>query len=191
MIPEGLGAMLTMPIAGRVTDRYGARGVVLIGVILMCAGMGSFSAGVFRHIAYAPTLLVSLLVFGADMGCIMMPLSAAAVQTLRDEQLARGSTLINVSQRVAAAIGAATLAVILTQQFTHSAAVVTAKQLAALRQQATASGHPLDPAAIPPSALSPNFHDQLISDLSHAYGLVFLLVAVVAALTVAPAALPL
>src|SRR5581483_11906005 len=187
VIPEGLGAMLTMPIAGRVTDRYGARGVALIGVILMCAGMGSFSAGVFRHIAYAPTLLVSLLVFGAGMGCIMMPLSAAAVQTLRDEQLARGSTLINVSQRVAAAIGAATLAVILTQQFTHSAAVVTAKQLAALRQQATASGHPLDPAAIPPSALSPTFHDQLISDLSHAYGSVFLLVAVVAALTVAPA----
>ena len=32
MVPQGLGAMLTMPIAGRLTDRTGAGRIVLVGL---------------------------------------------------------------------------------------------------------------------------------------------------------------
>jgi EmrB/QacA subfamily drug resistance transporter len=185
VIPEELGAALTMPFAGRITDHHGARGIVLVGVALMCTGMGTFSLGVWHQSAYAPTLLMGLLVFGAGMGCIMMPLSAAAVQSLHDQQIARGSTLINVTQRVAAAIGAAILAVLLTHQLNHSEAITTANQVAQL--QADSHGAHLDPATVPAAALSPGFHHQVITELSHAYTLVFLTVVAVAALTCLPA----
>ena len=187
VIPQELGAVLTIPFAGRITDRHGARGIVLVGVALMCAGMGVFGLGVWHQSTYAPTLLMGLLIFGAGMGCIMIPLSAAAVQSLQDQQIARGSTLINVTQRVAAAMGAAVLAVLLTHQLNHSAAVSTASQVAQL--QAAAHGARLDPAALPAAALSPGFHHRVITALSHAYTLVFLAVVAVTALTCLPATL--
>jgi MFS transporter, DHA2 family, multidrug resistance protein len=186
VIPEGLGAMLTMPIAGPITDRHGPRGVVLAGLMLMCTGMGAFCTGVWHHACYFPTLSVGLLIFGAGMGCVMLPLSAAAVQTLDQSQVARGSTLINVSQRVGAAIGAAALAVVLTNLLAHNSNVAAANLLAESENQTRG---PLDPALIPAAAQSPGFHDRLVSDLSHAYGLVFLIVYGVVALTCLPAAL--
>ncbi len=43
LIPQGVGAMLTMPIAGRGMDRRGPRRIVLVGISLTCAGMALFA----------------------------------------------------------------------------------------------------------------------------------------------------
>jgi hypothetical protein len=51
------------------------------------------------------------------MGLTMMPMFSAALATLRHEHIARGSTLLNVTQQVAASIGTAIFAVILTNGF--------------------------------------------------------------------------
>ena len=96
IIPQGLGAMLTMPLAGRLMDRQGPGKIVMVGITLMCVGMGTFAYGSWHQDAYFPVLVVGLAVFGLGMGCTMMPLLGAAVQTLRPDQVARGSTLIDV-----------------------------------------------------------------------------------------------
>lgn len=186
VIPQGLGAMVTMPLAGRLVDRQGPGKIVLTGITLMVAGMSVFAYGAWHQDAYVPVLMTGLVVFGFGMGATMMPLSSAAVQTLRPEQIARGSTLINVNQRVAGSIGTAVMSVILTNQINRSDAVSTANQVAALQEQARATGRPLDPAALPPEAMHPGFAEQVMHDLSHAYTMVF----VVAALMIAAAYLP-
>ncbi|MCV7071672.1 DHA2 family efflux MFS transporter permease subunit [Mycolicibacterium rufum] len=189
VIPQGLGAMVTMPLAGRLVDRQGPGKIVLTGITLMVAGMGVFAYGAWHQDAYVPVLVTGLVVFGFGMGATMMPLSSAAVQTLRPEQIARGSTLINVNQRVAGSIGTAVMSVILTHQVNRSDAVSTANQVAALQEQAHAAGRPLDPATLPPAAAQPGFADQVMHDLSHAYTMVFLVAALLIAAAYLPAAL--
>ena len=189
ILPQGLGAALTMPLAGRIMDRRGAGTIVLVGVTLMCTGMGIFSYGVCHQVPYSPTLVVGLVIVGMGVGAAMMPLSAAAVATLRPQQVARGSTLINVNQRVAGSVGTAVMAVILTSQFNHSAAVTAARKVTTAREHAARLGAPVDAAAIPPIARTPGFVASVMHDLSHAYGLVFMVVAAVVALAYVPALL--
>ena len=51
---------------------------------------------------------------GLGMGATMMPIMASALATLTDHNIARGSTLMNIVQQVAASIGTALFSVLLT-----------------------------------------------------------------------------
>jgi MFS transporter, DHA2 family, multidrug resistance protein len=189
LIPQGIGAMLTMPVAAQVMDRRGPGRIVLVGILLTCAGMGIFAYGTWKQVAYAPVLAAGLAIIGMGMGCTFMTLSAAAVQTLKPEQVARGSTLINVTQRLGGSIGTALTSVILTNQFNRSPNVAAANKLVALHDEATKRGVPVPRSAIPPQAQLPDFVHNVTHDLSHSYTLVFLTVAVLVALTYIPAVL--
>ncbi|MCG5434032.1 DHA2 family efflux MFS transporter permease subunit [Mycobacterium sp. MYCO198283] len=189
LIPQGLGAMVTMPIAGQIVDRRGPRPVVLAGVVLITFGMAAFGYGVWHQDAYLPGLAGALAVIGLGMGCIMMPLTTAAVQTLRPEHIARGSTLINVNQRVAGSVGTAVISVILTHQIDRSDVLRAAEQVNGLQEQARAAGRPVDPAAIPAIARQPGFPDHVMASLAHAYTATFVVAAVLAAVTLVPALL--
>jgi predicted MFS family arabinose efflux permease len=50
LVARGLGAMLTMPIAGRIMDKRGPGWVVLAGITLIAVGMATFAYGVSHQI---------------------------------------------------------------------------------------------------------------------------------------------
>jgi EmrB/QacA subfamily drug resistance transporter len=112
MAPQGLGAMLTMPIAGRLTDRTGPGKLVLVGIVLIATGLSVFTQ-VGADTPYT-LLLGALFVMGMGMGCTMMPIMTAALATLHDAAIARGSTLMNIVQQVGGSIGTAVMSVVLT-----------------------------------------------------------------------------
>ncbi len=186
-IPQGLGAMLTMRLAGPFVDRRGPGNIVLVGIALITVGLGAFAFGVASHAQYQPTLLVALAIMGLGMGCAMMPLSVASVQALAPHQIARGTTLMSVSNQVGGSMGTAMMSVILTNQFNRSENITAANELASLRQQAATSGMPVDQSAIPPQALAPNFSGNVLHDLSHAYTLVFVIACALVMFTFIPA----
>jgi EmrB/QacA subfamily drug resistance transporter len=188
MIPQGLGAMLTMRMAGPFVDRRGPGKIVLVGIALIVIGLGAFAYGVARQAAYQPTLLVGLAIMGLGMGCTMMPLSVAAVQALAPHQIARGTTLMSVSHQVGGSMGTALMSMVLTNQFNRSENITAANKLASLQQKATATGVPVDPSAIPRQSLTPGFAGNVVHDLSHAYTTVFVIGVALVALTVIPAA---
>jgi EmrB/QacA subfamily drug resistance transporter len=187
MIPQGLGAMLTMRLTGPLVDRQGPGKIVLVGIALIMAGLGTFAFGVARHAGYFPTLLVALTIMGLGMGCTMMPLSVASVQALAPHQIARGTTLMSVSHQVGGSMGTALMAMILTDQFDRSENVVAANKLAALQQKAAISNAPVDPSQIPLQSLAPGFSANLLHDLSQAYTSVFVVAVVLVAFTIIPA----
>jgi len=187
MIPQGLGAMLTMRLTGPLVDRQGPGKIVLIGIALMTAGLGTFAFGVARQAHYMPTLLIALSIMGLGMGCTMMPLSVASVQALTPHQIARGTTLMSVSHQVGGSMGTALMSMILTNQFNRSENIAAAKALATLQQSAASRGVPLDPSAIPRQTLAPDFSDHLLHDLSHAYTAVFAVAVVLVVCTIIPA----
>lgn len=187
MIPQGLGAMLTMRLTGPLVDRQGPGKIVLVGIVLITAGLGTFAFGVAKQANYAPTLLVALTIMGLGMGCTMMPLSVAAVQALAPHQIARGTTLMSVSHQVGGSMGTALMSMILTNQFNRSDNIVAANKLAALQQSAARLNLPLDSAAVPRQTLAPDFAAHLLHDLGHAYTAVFVVAVVLVLTTFIPA----
>ncbi|MEQ6902274.1 DHA2 family efflux MFS transporter permease subunit [Nocardioides sp. YIM 152588] len=112
LAPQGIGAMITMPIAGMIADRRGPGKVVMVGVSLVTVSMAAFTQ-LDEGTSYA-YILGALFVMGLGMGCTMMPIMSAALATLTHHTTARGSTLLNITQQVAASIGTAVFSVLLT-----------------------------------------------------------------------------
>jgi EmrB/QacA subfamily drug resistance transporter len=188
LIPQGLGAMATMPLAGTLMDKRGPRNVLLVGIALVTIGLTVFAYGAWKQAGYLPILLVGLVITGMGLGCTMTPLSGAAVQTLAPHQVARGSTLLSVNHHVAGSVGTALMSVILTNQFNRSESITTANALGMLRGKAGRHGAPIHPSAPSPHALPPDFTSRLMHDLSHAYTLVIVVAIILVALTLLPTA---
>ena len=129
LAPQGIGAMVTMPIAGILADKIGPGKIVLAGITVITVGMAMFTqVGVDTSYAF---LLSSLFVMGLGMGATMMPIMSAALGSLSHENTARGSTLLNITQQVSASIGTALFSVLLTNGF---------KDIAATTPEAFAAG---------------------------------------------------
>jgi EmrB/QacA subfamily drug resistance transporter len=114
LAPQGLGAALMMPIAGRFADRHGPGKVVLAGLVLFMVGLITFT----QVSADTPfgVLATAQFVLGLGMGSTMMPAMTAAYQALEHQHIARATTALNIIQRVGASIGTALLSVVLSHQ---------------------------------------------------------------------------
>src|SRR5439155_14653784 len=112
--PQGLGAMITMPLAGVVTDRIGPGRVVRFGMLLIVAG----TVGLTQIGGDSSYWLIGgdLFVLGLGMGSSMMPTMSAAMQTLRRAEVARATTTLNILRNLGASIGTAVLSVLLTHE---------------------------------------------------------------------------
>jgi EmrB/QacA subfamily drug resistance transporter len=114
LAPQGLGAMIAMPIAGRLTDKTGVGRIVPFGLVTV----GLSFLGLTQLEADTSYWLfgVELFVMGLGMGFTMMPTFSGAMQTLRRAAIARASTTLNIEQQVGASIGTAVLSVLLTHE---------------------------------------------------------------------------
>jgi EmrB/QacA subfamily drug resistance transporter len=109
--PQGIGALVAMPIAGRLTDRFGGGRVALAGVSILCLSTIPL-AFVGAHTSIALLSLV-LVVRGVSIGLSFMPAMTAAFAAMRPEQLSDATPQLNVLMRLGGAIGTAILAVVL------------------------------------------------------------------------------
>jgi EmrB/QacA subfamily drug resistance transporter len=153
LAPQGLGAMLVMPIAGQLTDRTGVGRIVLVGLTLTLGAMLALTQ-IGADTSYW-TLGAILFVMGMGLGSTMMPIMSGAMQTLRRAAVARASTTVNILQQVGASIGTAVLSVTL------------AGALAARLPQ-SAGG-----AAAPSGAIPDAVRDRIAPLMADAYGHTF------------------
>ena len=109
--PQGLGAACAMPIAGKLTDRWGGGGLALFGVTLCTVATVPFGLiGAHTSIVW---LSVAMFVRGIGIGFGFLPAMAAAFASLERSELASATPQLNVIQRVGGSIGTAVLAVVL------------------------------------------------------------------------------
>lgn len=114
MAPQGLGAMIGMPISGRIVDKSGAGRVVPLGFVIVIVGTVAYTqVGVHTNEGF---LAGALFVRGIGMGFTMMPAIAAAYATLSGEAIARATTMVNIVQRVGGSFGTALFAVVLQRR---------------------------------------------------------------------------
>ncbi len=112
--PQGIGAALVLPLAGRLTDKIGARGVASAGMLLAAAGMLAYTQ-VGPNTSYL-YLSGALLVIGTGIGATVVPSMAAAFQALSRAETPRATSAINLIQRLGGAVGTALFAIILSRQ---------------------------------------------------------------------------
>jgi EmrB/QacA subfamily drug resistance transporter len=109
--PQGLGALVAMPLASRLTQRFGGGRVALCGVSLLCVSTIPFAfLGAHTSILGISLLLV---VRGVSIGMSFMPAMNAAFASMRPEQISDATPQINVLMRLGGAIGTSVLAVVL------------------------------------------------------------------------------
>jgi EmrB/QacA subfamily drug resistance transporter len=116
LAPQGFGAMLAMPMAGQLSDRTGPGRIVPFGLVAIIASV-LWLTQIGAHTPYWQTS-IDLFVFGLGMGFTMMPTFSGAMQTMRRQAVARGTTLLNILQQTGASIGTAVLSVVLASALT-------------------------------------------------------------------------
>jgi EmrB/QacA subfamily drug resistance transporter len=123
LAPQGIGAMITMPLAGKLTDRYGPNRLPACGIPLLVIGIAPFA---FVTATTSYWLLCSFsFILGLGMGMAMMPTMTAAMQAVPPAAIARTSTAMNIIRQGGASIGTAILSVILAAEITSNIPAVS------------------------------------------------------------------
>ncbi|MGD9734814.1 MAG: DHA2 family efflux MFS transporter permease subunit [Solirubrobacterales bacterium] len=172
LVPQGLGAMITMPLAGKLTDRYGPSRWPVVGIPLLVIGIAPF-AFVTAHTPYALLLSFSF-VLGLGMGFSMMPTMTAAMQAVPPTAIARTSTAMNIIRQAGASIGTAILSVLLSSAIVDKLASGGA---------APSGGGGIDKI----HSLTPAQHAAVAEPLSEAFAQTFVWAVVLLALAFVPA----
>ena len=118
LLADGLGAVIALPLAGRLTDRIGGGPVVTAGLVVSSvAGIGTALLG-----AHTPYVWVELLLFGLGfgVGLASAPAMAAAFAVIPREAIPHATPQLNMLQRTGSSFGSALLSVILINQLTSA-----------------------------------------------------------------------
>jgi EmrB/QacA subfamily drug resistance transporter len=116
--PQGIGALIAMPLASRLTQRFSGGRVAMVGVSLLCISTVPFTfIGADTSIVAISLVLV---VRGLSIGLCFMPAMSAAFSAMRPDQISDATPQINALQRTGGAIGTAVLAVVLQRAGVHA-----------------------------------------------------------------------
>ena len=121
LIPQGIGTLASRSIAGRLSDAMGPRWLVVIGFVIVVLGTLPFAfvgTGTSRWL-----IMLSLLVRGAGLGVVTVPLMALGFRGLDRAQMPDASIITRIASQLGGAFGAGLLAVVLAAS-THGASTI-------------------------------------------------------------------
>jgi MFS family permease len=132
-------------------------------------------------------IIAAFVVMGLGMGATMMPVFTAAMASLPGPDVARGSTLMNITQQISVSIGTALFSVLLTNAYNeHSDTVGPTLALQNAGHDAAKRQAVLDQLHLSPSQLD-GVLNRGLHYMGTSFGHVFLVAAVLVALCFAPA----
>ncbi|RIX30404.1 DHA2 family efflux MFS transporter permease subunit [Amnibacterium setariae] len=111
LIPQGVGSLLSRSLAGRLTDRIGARAVALVSFAVI--GLATVPFAFAGPSTPEWVLLVALLVRGVGLGAAFIPLMAVGFVGLDREEVPHASIVTRIAQQLGGGAGTAVLAVVL------------------------------------------------------------------------------
>jgi len=174
LAPQGIGAMMTMPMAGLLADKMPVKRIVTPGLLLIVVGLGILTQ-LEPDTSYW-LIGLALWIMGLGMGCTMMPLFTASLQTLSGPTIARGSTLMNITQQIASSCGTALMSmVLLNREKSTDAGAEMLKFFQNPQSDKNPSGVP-----------RPENFLQGFADIAHSQGFTFLVAGVLVLVTLIP-----
>ncbi|MER6998297.1 MFS transporter [Streptomyces sp. NPDC000410] len=115
ILPLAIAQMAFAPRARLVVDRFGAKAVCTVGMLLVAAGLAAFAL----FDASTPVWVLEVVFFlqGAGMAHIMPPVTVAVMQALPREKAGSGSAINNTFRQVGGALGVAVLGSLLSATY--------------------------------------------------------------------------
>jgi DHA2 family multidrug resistance protein len=107
MLPNALAVGVTMPVAGRLADRYSPALLTALGCVMVGGSLVLF--GNLDPMSDWTMLVLPQFVRGAGLALMMAPLMAAALNAVPRHELPMASSFLNVSQNVGGSLGIALL----------------------------------------------------------------------------------
>lgn len=142
-IPQALGAMVFMPIGGRLFDRIGAHVPVFLGLVVIT--VSTWMLAQVTATTTGESLRWVLAMRGAGMGLMMMSLNTHLLNSAPRNLVSRVTSLTGALQNVVGSLAIATLATILQSQaathVTAARAAISAYQRAAIARAMAAARH--------------------------------------------------
>ncbi len=147
-LPSTVMIMVIAPIAGRLTDRIGPRPLMTGGLILVSFAL-FWMTGITTHSSYG-FLSVSFIMMGIGMGCVMSPMSTAAMNSVNPTKAGVASGVLSMVRMVGSTFGVAVIGAIiatlgrnrLTTLLPHATAAERTKLANALGSGASGAGLP-------------------------------------------------
>jgi EmrB/QacA subfamily drug resistance transporter len=164
-----VGAIMLMAgVSSQLIARIGARPLLIAGSVLSAGGMFWMSR-ITEHSTYTGSLLGPMLVAGAGLGMLFMPLTLVALSKVQDRDAGLASSLVNTGQQVGGSIGLAILGTVAwTVVSSNIRSSAAAAQAAAAR--AKAAGHAITLTKAQAAAAQKGIYDHAISvGFSHGY----------------------
>ncbi len=123
MMPRGLGAFISMTLAGRLVSKVDARILMGIGMFLISVSFWMMSQ--FALVMGSGPLILSGFVQGLSMGLLFVPMTTIAFATLPSHFRVQGATVSNLIRNVGGAVGISVLQLIFTNnlQVSHASLV--------------------------------------------------------------------
>ena len=105
MAPFALAVALASPIAGKISDKYGPKYLMLSGMLLFA--ISNFSLGSISLQTSIPFLIYNQFLRGAGVGLINAPVMMTVINSAKLEQIPDASALYNVLFQIGASFGIA------------------------------------------------------------------------------------
>jgi EmrB/QacA subfamily drug resistance transporter len=112
LIPQGIGMLIARPLIGKLTDRLGARNVVLVSLTL--AMVGTIPFVFFNEASSLIAVSVALFVRGIGIGGITIPMMTDAYTGMVKQEIAQASVGTRLMQNIGGAFGSAVLATVVS-----------------------------------------------------------------------------
>jgi MFS family permease len=112
MMPMSLTLMVVAPVSGRLTDRFGARWILIAGLTLMSVGIVLITLQLSASTNWRG-LLPALIVSGTGMGMTFAPMTAAAMSQVPPRISGSASGILNTSRNIGQLLGIAVLGSVL------------------------------------------------------------------------------
>jgi EmrB/QacA subfamily drug resistance transporter len=114
LAPQGLGMGVALILSGRLTERIGARPIIVTGLVLTAASMLAYTRiGAHTSLAFISAVLV---VSGFGLGAALVPAMTSAYDGLTKDAVARATSSLRIFQQLGGSFGIAILVVVLQNQ---------------------------------------------------------------------------
>lgn len=121
ILPFSVGLIATAWAASRLLPRYGPRPLLVGGALAATVAM-IWLARLQTSAGYPVGVLPAMIVMGAGLGLVFVPLSSIALTGVRPSDAGVASALLNATQQIGGAVGVALLNTLYTASQTRSAA---------------------------------------------------------------------
>jgi EmrB/QacA subfamily drug resistance transporter len=111
-LPSTLVIIVMGPLAGRLTDRVGARPLMTLGLVIVAAAI-FIQSHITIHSGYG-LLLPGFVLMGMGMGLVMSPMSTAAMNAVDRTKAGAASGVLSMSRMVGSTFGVAIMGALVT-----------------------------------------------------------------------------